>query len=125
MAYFDKYGVEFSDDRKTLVKCPIVFKGEYIIPNSATSIENSAFYGCEGLTSVTIPNSVTSIGWAAFGNCSSLTSIILPSSLIKIDENAFYECDNLKEIIVPKGQKERFSQMDGLRELTDKIIEER
>ena len=38
MAYIDKYGVEFSDDRKTLVKCPKVFKGEYIIPNSVTSM---------------------------------------------------------------------------------------
>ena len=29
MAHVDKYGVEFSDDRKTLVKCPEDFHGEY------------------------------------------------------------------------------------------------
>ena len=34
-----------------------------------TSIGNYAFYKCSGLTSVTIPNSVTSIGESAFANC--------------------------------------------------------
>lgn len=41
-----------------------------------TSIGNSAFNSCSGLTSVTIPNSVTSIGDHAFGSCHSLTSIV-------------------------------------------------
>ena len=39
-----------------------------IIPNSVTSIGNSAFYGCYKLTSVTIPNNVTRIGKDAFCN---------------------------------------------------------
>lgn len=40
-----------------------------IIPSSVTTIGNSAFSGCTGLTSVTIPNSVTSIGSSAFDLC--------------------------------------------------------
>ena len=36
---------------------------------TVTSIGKKAFYECNGLTSVTIPNSVTSIGESAFGNC--------------------------------------------------------
>ena len=40
-----------------------------VIPNSVTSIGESAFLGCSGLTSVTIPNSVTSIGEDAFFGC--------------------------------------------------------
>ena len=40
-----------------------------------TSIGNSTFNGCEGLTYVSIPNSVTSIGNYAFYWCNSLISI--------------------------------------------------
>ncbi len=50
-----------------------------IIPNSVTSIDLYAFYGCSGLTSITIPNSVTSIGYSAFWGCSGLTSITVSS----------------------------------------------
>lgn len=45
------------------------------IPDSVTSIGESAFHGCYNLTSVTIPSSVTSIGALAFELCESLTSI--------------------------------------------------
>ena len=61
-----------------------------IIPNSVTSIGNSAFQGCGSLESVTIPNSVTSIGDEAFADCYVLTSITLNSNP-KIGGNAFYE----------------------------------
>ena len=40
-----------------------------IIPNSVTSIGDSAFNGCYSLTSIEIPNSVTSIGDDAFSWC--------------------------------------------------------
>ena len=59
------------------------------IPNSVTSIGNSAFSGCSGLTSVTIPNSVTFIGEAAFVRCSGLTSVTIPNSVTTIGNNAF------------------------------------
>ena len=49
------------------------------IPNTVTSIGDSAFYGCSGLTSITIPSSVTSIYLGAFQGCSGLTSIIVDS----------------------------------------------
>ena len=48
---------------------------EYTIPNSVTSIGNSAFRNCTSLTSVTIPDSVTSIEGGAFYGCTSLTSV--------------------------------------------------
>ncbi len=68
------------------------------IPNSVTSIGNDAFYGCGGLTSVTIPNSVTSIGNNAFYG-SGLTSITIPISVTSIGEEAF-GCSALQKVIV-------------------------
>ena len=71
-----------------------------VIPTdgSVTSIGDSAFSGCDGLTSITIPNSVASIGWGAFANCSGLTSIILPNSVTSIELGAFADCNNLTSI---------------------------
>ena len=43
----------------------VVNRGNY----SVTSIGESAFADCSGLTSITIPNSVTSIGYGAFSGC--------------------------------------------------------
>ena len=40
-----------------------------------TSIGESAFSGCSGLTELTLPNSVTSIGNYAFSDCSGLEKI--------------------------------------------------
>ena len=45
------------------------------IPDSVTSIGNTAFYFCSGLTSINIPSGVTSIGSDAFNGCRSLTSV--------------------------------------------------
>ncbi len=62
---------------------------DLVIPNSITSINDYAFYGCTGLTSVTILNSVTSIGIGAFVDCSGLTSITIPNSVTSIGSYAF------------------------------------
>ena len=74
-AYSSANGVLFDKNQTTLIQYPDGLGGSYTIPNSVTSIGDSAFQVCAGLTSVTIPNSVTSIGVEAFSDCRSLTNI--------------------------------------------------
>ena len=73
------------------------------IGNGVTSIGSRAYYGCTSLTSVTIPNSVTSIGAYAFNNCTGLTSITIPNSVTSIGDAAFYLCRVLTSITIPNS----------------------
>lgn len=83
----DEHGVQFSDDRKTILACPEDFKGEYVIPADVTFIDDGAFAEILGITRVTFVNSDVTIG-----------------------EDAFSGCDNIEAVIVPKGTKDLFIQ---------------
>ena len=69
--------------------------GDVMIPDGVTSIGDSAFRGCESLTSISIPDSVTGIGNFAFEDCTSLTSISIPSGVTSIGYSAFCGCTAL------------------------------
>ena len=73
------------------------------IPNSVTSIGNDVFYGCKGLTSVNIPNSVTSIGNDVFYGCKGLTSVTIPNSVTSIGNSAFSDCRGLTSVTIPNS----------------------
>lgn len=86
-----------------------------------TRIEDGAFYGCSGLTSVTIPNSVKSIESYAFADCTGMTSITIPNSVWRIGESAFAYCDNLTSVIIPRSVrsigKHAFRYCESLRQI--------
>ena len=93
---------------------------EVQIPNSVTTIGESAFAYAESLQSITlplylkevsktmlagtaieniaIPEGVTTIGYGAFQSCSQLRTVLLPSTLTLIDAYGFNNCHNLFEI---------------------------
>ena len=71
------------------IPASLTFSG---ITYSVMSIDNEAFRGCTGLTSISIPNSVTSIGDCAFNGCTGLTSVIIPNSVTSIGNGAFSGC---------------------------------
>ena len=73
----------------------------YIIPDSVTSIGDSAFSGCHSLSNIVIPNSVTSIGNYAFSSCCSLSGVIIPDSVTSIGNDSFRDCSSLSNIVIP------------------------
>ena len=99
----DEFGVKYSKDWKRLLYAPSELKGKYLIRNGVKVIGNSAFSGCDSLTSINIPNSVTMIGEYAFNWCKSLTSINIPNSVTTIGEGAFRCCDSLTSINIPNS----------------------
>ncbi|MBR5470134.1 MAG: leucine-rich repeat domain-containing protein [Paludibacteraceae bacterium] len=122
MSYIHTDGVEYSDDKKTLVSCPEEAT-EITILDSVTSIGEDAFFCCSGLTSIVIPEGVTSIGEWAFLGCSGLTSIVIPDSVTSIGERAFWGCSGLKELRIPKGTRDKFCAMPELKEYENLLVE--
>ena len=99
MIYIHTDGVEYSDDKKTLVRGP------------------------KEATEITILDSVTSIWELAFWRCSGLTSIVIPDSVTSIGEWAFFGCSGLKEIRIPKGTRDKFCAMPELKKYENLLVE--
>ena len=68
-------GVLLDKSKTTLIQYPGGKAGSYTVPDSVTSIEQAAFYGCSSLTSVTLPIGVARIGAVAFTGCIRLTEV--------------------------------------------------
>ena len=74
-----------------------------VLPNSVETIGDYAFYGCLELESIGIGNSVETVGQSAFSNCSSLASLVLPNSVETIGNYAFYGCSALTRLVLPNS----------------------
>ena len=89
---------------------------------SVTSIDEFAFSGCSGLTSVNIPNCVTSIGKWAFSDCNKLPVLKLPDNLVYIGESAFQDCYSIVSLTIPNSvttiETRAFQNCNGIVSLT-------
>jgi hypothetical protein len=94
-AFLSVNGVLFNHTGTILINYPAGKPGTtYAFPSGVTSVGASAFAGCT-LTSITIPDTVTSIEDSAFYQCFSLSSVTLGAALANIDALAFAYCPNL------------------------------
>lgn len=106
-------GVLFNKERTTLITCPPMMTGDYIIPDGVTSIGESAFRFCNSITSITIPESVSIIGAEAFLGCFKLTSITIPEGVTSIGGSAFNYCMALTNIEVAVNNAQ-YASLDGV-----------
>jgi hypothetical protein len=102
--YTDEYGVQFSDDKKTLMSASGSLEGAYVVPEGVTAIDGQALWW-SNIVAIVIPEGVTSIGQAAISYCFQLRDIVLPASLASNDQlgQGIYYIDNIENVYVPIG----------------------
>ena len=98
-------GLLYSKNGAAVVLCPFGKTGSVQLSAGVTSIKDSAFDGCAGLTNVEIPEGVTSIGQSAFADCKGLTSVTIPSTVSFVWESAFQGCTGMKSLTIREGVK--------------------
>lgn len=104
-AYRGEGNAIFSRDGKTLVVCAGK-TGAYEIPAGVTRLENWAFSGCRGLTSVTLPDGLAEICESAFSFCTGLTRLTIPGSVRRVGNMAFWFCEYVTEVTLEPGVAE-------------------
>ena len=73
-----------------------------VLPDSITTISDSAFDGCTVLASINLPEGLTTIGEGAF-NSVSIASIVIPASVTTIPDWAFSGCSSLTSVTIGSG----------------------
>ena len=116
----DAKGVLYNKQKTELICCPPCVSGEYIIPDTVTSIVRQAFVNCRNIVSVIIPDSVTSIGTDSFVNCNSLTGIWVDADNPEYSNDAqgvLYNKDKTKLLCCPGGFSGVYRINDGVAQL--------
>lgn len=100
-----KDGILFSKDMTELIACPnSKYLGDYTVPASVKKIASSAFYDCNGLTTIKMTGVVT-IGESAFHGCYNLTTVDFGSKLESLGKGAFYSNSQIESITLPDSFK--------------------
>ncbi len=103
--YVSYDGILYNFSGTNIISVPNMISGNIILPNSLQEIEDSAFYGCKELQSITLPLNLKSIGRSAFVFCTGLKSMIIPDSVKQVDDGCFTACSSLETVVIGKEIK--------------------
>jgi hypothetical protein len=113
--YSSDIGVLFDKNKTVLICCPAGKTGNYTIPNSVTSIDDYAFAGCSGLTSIHVDSGNTiysSENGVLFTKTKTeliccpagkIGTYSIPNSVTTIGEGSFFACLDLISITIPNS----------------------
>ena len=118
----DNYNYQISNDKITInspksrdIKV-LALLDEYEFDEEETyvisTIDSSAFSGCESLTYVFLNNGVKTIKSNAFSNCTKLELVVLPKTVTSIENKAFDNCSKL-ECIYYQGSRGEYAGISG------------
>ena len=108
-------GVLFNKTQTELLNYPEGKAGDYVVPDTITSIAGQAFYSSAHVYSVVIPESVTTFsGQLAFGNCSRLQqAVFLGDAPYFSFGNTFDSTAATFKIYYPEGKTGFTPDLDG------------
>lgn len=101
--YSSDNGVLFDRQRTTLIKFPPGIAGNYVVPETVTSIGDHSFCTSCCLDTVALGGNLTSLGNYSFRQCSALTSISIPDSVASMGIETFYGCSALTNAQISKA----------------------
>lgn len=95
-------GFIYGPEKKSIIYAPLNLE-EYAVPESVTSIGNSAFQGCSKLKSDLDLSNITAVGNSAFRDCAGLSSALKLPSAVTIGNYAFYGCSGITSLDLGKS----------------------
>ena len=99
--YSSNNGLLYNKAQTRLIQCPCCKSGSVTVPSTVTSVDSSAFYYCDAITSLTFSGGITSFSSTLLSDCTALTSLSLPTSITSLSTGCFSELKKLVTLTIP------------------------
>ena len=114
--YVDEFGVEYTPDKKVLLRWRDILKEEMEFPSYYSVFEGTevicddAFMFCKNLTTISLPKSLKYIGRSVFEG-TRLSSISCDSSMFVVDNNILFSYDQNILYYYPENRKDTYYEV--------------